>query len=346
MPPVVWSSVARIIPHQAREGSALAWKRLPRSSWSDGDYVVARVESPQGGAIEAPDGHAVRVVQGDLVVCALGVRRATLEVVGDWRAVDSDRLDTLTRAGVVGRATSVSNWIAPLLVALRYLGHLELGGFPARMSDWALAEPTPGSGPATPAVVLIGTSMSSGKTTAALCIIRRLQALGLTVAGVKLTGVARFSDILAMRDSGAVRVADFVDAGLPSTVAPRDGVVAATDRLLAALDAERPDVLVAEAGASPLEPYQGDAVLERLASRTRLTVLCASDAYAVRGGVDAFGTQPDFVAGRAASTSASVALVSRLSGLEALDTTDPDAWPRIDEFVAHAFGVRDEPADD
>jgi hypothetical protein len=306
---------------------------------------VAEVESEGGGIIEAPDGHMVSVVKGDLVVCALGARRATLEVVGDWRSMETDRMDTLTRAGVVGRATSVSGQIVPFLVELRYRGHLELRGAPARMSDWALPAPASIAESPTPAVVLIGTSMSSGKTTTARFLIRRLLGLGLTVAGAKLAGVGRFSDILAMRDSGAVRVLDFVDAGLPSTAAPREAVVAATDRVLAAVDAGHPDALVAEVGASPLEPYHGDAVLERVGTRARLIVLCASDPYAVLGAIEAFGMRPGLVAGRAASTSAAVALVSRLSGLEAVDVTKPDAWPHIDEVLARSLGIDRAPAD-
>ena len=54
-----------------------------------------------------------------------------------------------------------------------------------------------------PLVLLIGTSMSSGKTSAGRVIIRALKYMGLNVAAAKLTGSARYRDILQFRDAGA-----------------------------------------------------------------------------------------------------------------------------------------------
>lgn len=336
MPTMVWSSVTRVI---ERGGLDVSWEPRPRGEWADGDYLAAEVRST-GGVIEAPDGHYIRVEPGDVVIGALGARRATLEVVGDWRGVAEDgRIHSLTRGGVLGLVTSAARDLVQYVIEMRYLGHLRLGGAFTGMTDWALP---PGAGPrasATPAIVLIGTSMSSGKTTAARTLIRRLAAMGLTVAGTKLAGVARYSDVLSMRDAGAATILDFVDAGLPSTVAPRDVVSDAARRVLAAVDARAPDVLVAEAGASPLEPYRGDAVFTELADRIRLTILCASDPYAVVGAERAFGLRPDLVAGRSAATSASIALVFRLSGIEAMDVSDPAQRDRVDEILAAALGV-------
>ena len=70
--------------------------------------------------------------------------------------------------------------------------------------------------------------------------------------------------------------------------------------------ASRADIVVAEAGASPLEPYNGEALLERIRPHVRCTVLCASDPYAVLGVTRGFGFDPDMVAGVATSTSAGV----------------------------------------
>ena len=85
---------------------------------------------------------------------------------------------------------------------------------------------------------------------------------------------------------------------------------------MAALD---PDVIVAEAGASPLEPYNGTEAYRRLAPLVKLTILCASDPYAVLGVQHAFNIAPDFVAGPAANTTAAIELVKRLTGVRALN---------------------------
>ncbi len=333
---IIWSSLTRVIRHEGRD---VDWRPRERGAWAEGDLIAAEAESA-GGVIEAPDGHYVRVETGDVVMGALGTRRATLEIVGGWRDVREDgRIQSLTRGGVLGRITSAATELTPYVIDLSYLGHVRLDGEPTRLRDWMLAPAGPPRHPRTPTIALIGTSMSSGKTTAARMLIRRLTSMGLRVVGAKLAGVARFADVLSMRDSGAEAVFDFVDGGLPSTAMPRDVVVESTRRVLAAVDALGADVLVAEAGASPLEPYQGAAVLRELEPRLRMTVLCASDPYAAVGAERAFGLRPDFVAGRAAATSAAVALVSKLSDLEAIDVTDPACRPRIDAMLAGALGI-------
>ena len=68
-------------------------------------------------------------------------------------------------------------------------------------------------------------------------------------------------------------------------------------------------------------------------------MLCASDPYAVRGVIDAFDATPDLVAGRVAATSAGVDLVARLTGLEAIDVTDPGQVGRIDAHLERALAA-------
>ena len=62
---------------------------LPQTSWSTGDFVVGRVLEAHRG-IENWEGRTAAVAAGDLVVGALGSRAATLQAVGDWRAIGAD----------------------------------------------------------------------------------------------------------------------------------------------------------------------------------------------------------------------------------------------------------------
>jgi hypothetical protein len=101
--------------------------------------------------------------------------------------------------------------------------------------------------------------------------------------------------------------------------------------------AEAPDVVVAEAGASPLEPYNGATLLALIGDQVRCTVLCASDPYAVVGVVQGFGIAPDLVAGVAANTTAGTELIRRLTGLEALDLHDRASHPRLTEILVAAL---------
>jgi hypothetical protein len=297
---------------------------ISRSRWATGDYVVGRVTGVSRALhqVELPNGRMADVARGELVTGALGRRAATLEAVGDWRDVTDDgHMHLLTSAGLMGRATSVSPFL-PALVSLDYVGHLHLHGEPTRMRDWVIPAPA-GARFDLPVVLVIGTSMSAGKTESAKVVVSQLRDSGRVVVGAKLTGAARYRDPLAMWDAGATAVFDFVDAGLPSTAVPRDEYTAAIETVLARMGSCGADVAVIEAGASPLEEYNGAALADLIGDQICFTVLCASDPYSVAGLVAAFGTKPDLVAGGAANTTTGVALVRQLSGLTAVNLLDP-----------------------
>lgn len=306
---------------------------LPPSEWETGDYVVGEVVSRWNAAsrIELFNGRMAEVYAGDVVVGAFGVRAATLEAVGDWRSIGPDRhMQALTGAGLFGRATSVSPFL-PSMVELLYQGHVCRDQDKLRMKDFVPVVEK--SDYRVPTVLLIGTSMSSGKTTSAKVVVRQLVDAGLRVAAVKLTGAGRFRDTLGMGDAGADVLFDFVDVGLPSTVVEPAEYRAALETLLSMIEARGVDVVVAEAGASPLEPYNGDVLIEEIRDQIRFTILCASDPYAVVGVTQGFGFQPDLVAGLATSTSAGVDVIKRLTGFEALNLLDHDSPSRLGEIL-------------
>jgi hypothetical protein len=312
---------------------------LPRREWATGDYVVGKVASPPSrlSRIELPNGRMVEVMEGDLIVGAFGVRYATLEAVGGWQNIGADRrMEALTGAGLLGRATSRSVLLPPLL-SLSYAGHVVLAGGKATMQGYV--PPVAERAFDLPVVLLVGTSMSAGKTTSAKIIVRLLREGGLRVIGAKLTGAGRYRDVLAMQDAGAERVFDFVDAGLPSTVAPENEYRSALRGLLSRMAAAEADVAVAEVGASPLEPYNGAAAIEEIWPNVRFTVLSASDPYAVSGVVAAFGHRPDLVTGVATSTRAGIELVEKLCGVEALNVLDRASVPRLGALLRGVLGA-------
>lgn len=328
----VFSSVTRI----ARDAAEpVAVEPLPHDAWATGDYVAASVNVEAGtlSEIECTTGRMVSVLTNDLVIGALGERYATLETVGSWRDVGDDmRLETLTRAGVLGRSTSASAPSRAALVPLDYQGHVLCGGDKVTMGQFVDA--VPARSLEAPVCLMIGTSMSAGKTTAAKAVIRALKRHGLRVVGAKVTGVARYREILTMLDAGADRAVDFVDVGLPSTFCEKDVFVPALHGLLSRLAETDPDVAVIEVGASPLEPYNVETAVDELGDQVSLTVLSASDPFAVVGVATAYGLKPDLVTGRATTTTAGVELTQRLSGVPALNLLDPGALPRLDGLLA------------
>ena len=184
---------------------------LDRDHWATGDFVVGRISGARNRLYrcETKTGRMTEMVVGDLIVGALGKRAATLEGVGDWRDTGPDlQLEALTSAGLLGKSTSISPMF-PNLMHMKYEGHVLRNGRKVTMKDFVIpAVPRPLD---IPVVLLIGTSMSSGKTTSGRLIIRALKYMGLDVAAAKLTGSARYRDILQFRDAGA----DYVVVGRP-----------------------------------------------------------------------------------------------------------------------------------
>jgi len=310
---------------------------LPRSDWGMGDYVVGRVTGVPSSLykVELANGRMVDVLEGDLIVGAFGDRTATLEGVGSWDAIGPDEnFHALTGAGLFGAATSTS-MLLPRLMSLTYMGHVLRNEQPLRMQDFVLD--TPHAKLKAPVVLLVGTSMSAGKTTTGRMIIHELKKSGLRIVGAKFTGAARYRDVLTYKDAGADAVLDFVDAGLPSTVVPRKQFREAMQYLMQRIAALEPDILVAEAGASPLEPYNGESAIDLLQKHVQLITLSASDPYAVVGVQTAFGLKPDLVTGPATNTTAGIELVEKLCGVPALNLMDPDSLGDLRRLLRDSF---------
>ena len=312
---------------------------LAREHWETGDYVVGKVLDTRGHlkAIELPRGRMIEVMEDDLVVGAFGRRAATLEAVGDWQSIDhTGEFNALTAAGLFGKVTSMSPFISSPM-RLQYQGHVTRNDTKMTMR---------GSLPQLdiidfdiPIILIVGTSMSSGKTMSGRVIVHLLSQMGLNVVGTKLTGAARYRDMLSFRDAGASAIYDFVDAGLPSSAVDEATYREALPYLLSLIARDKPDVVVAEAGASPLEPYNGGIAKEMIRDNVKFKLLCAQDPYAVVGVQHAFQRSPDLVAGGAANTDAAIALVKKLSGLPALNLMEPASRDQLGAMLRKALDL-------
>jgi len=317
----------------------LEHRAVPSDGWAFGDYVVSevtRVPTGMGGGFELPDGRIVAPMKGDLLVGALSRRFATLEATGSFEAVGEDGvMHLLTEAGCFGALTSRSRF-SPALIEVSYRGHVTRDGEGVNMRDSALA----GTGDAfrIPVLLLVGTSMSAGKTHAGRVAVRALKELGHQVVAGKLTGAGRRRDVLALGDAGADHLVDFMEAGLPTTVCAPELYREAVGALLSSVASLHATVAVIEAGASPLEPYNGATLADMLEPNIRYTILCASDPYAVEGIRVGWSRDFDLVSGPAANTAAGVQLVRKLTSLPASDLNDERSWPDLAARLESAFG--------
>ncbi|UCF47039.1 MAG: DUF1611 domain-containing protein [Myxococcales bacterium] len=328
---ILFGSLARIADLESRDFN---YAPIPREQWEAGDYVVGSIAIARGGlsSLELPNGRVMHPEDGDLILGALGIRYATLEVVGSYERVGPEgHMELLSAAGLLGHATSVSRML-PSLMRVDYRGHATRGGRKLSMRDFA-KRPEAKIEYSAPTILIVGTSMSAGKTTSAKIIIRQLKRAGLRVVGTKLTGTGRYRDTLAMLDAGADAAFDFVDVGLPSTVVGPEQYRKHLRNLLGLIGEAEPEVVVAEAGASPLEPYNGEVVLDELGETISLSVLCASDPYAVVGVMRGYDIIPDLVAGLATSTSAGVELVGKLTAVRALNLLDANSIAELQDIL-------------
>lgn len=301
-------------------------RHLPFDQWSNGDYVVGEITTrpAHDARIEAPSGRNIEPLEGERVIGALGRRRATRGIVGSWENIDNPdgTMHVIGGGGIIGQVRSISPYLHDP-IALDYLGHVHINGTPKNMSDYVELDGNKSFD--TPVVLVLGTSMSSGKTMSAKVVVRTLVEMGMDPVACKLSGSGRYHDIMTMKDAGARQVFDFVDAGLPTTVIQPERYQHLITDLLSHLESTSPEVLVVEIGASPLEPYNGSIAIEQLKSNVKYTILTASDPYAVVGLNDAFDTDIDLVSGIATNTEAGIELIDELSGLPAINLQDESA---------------------
>jgi len=251
--------------------------------------------------LEDTTGRMTDLRPGDLIAGALGERHALHGYSGvvPSEVLVGDTLQLLNAGGVIGSGEgSVPGLGAPhdvevLGAVLGFDGLDRTRGVAANIADAALplaplvAAPLPASEGSSaglpPVLVLVGTAMDAGKTTAASAIIAGLTRRGLRVAAGKLTGVSLRRDILQMSDAGADSTCLFTDFGIVTSTA--DNACATARAILAYLAESEPDLIVLEMGDGLLGPYGVGPILadEVVGPAFTSTVLCAQDPVGVWG---------------------------------------------------------------
>ena len=291
--------------------------------------VEALEEKAVYGELELRGGRLARIIRGDLIAGVLGERQALKGFVGSVpsHVEPGDTLHILNMGGVIGICSSAnSDFGKPLQV--RVVGSVVVNGHPANIADNAVPWQT-SLRECAPIILVSGTCMNAGKTTAACEIVRELTSRGYRVAAAKLAGVATQRDLLNMQDHGAVCALSFSDAGLPSTTRTDSCLVPAAKGVLSALSACNPDVIVVEFGDGIMGHYGVDILLRdrELMSHVRAHILCANDLVAAWGGLrylDELGVSVDCVSGPATDNSAGVDYITGHFNIEAANgRTEP-----------------------
>jgi hypothetical protein len=291
-----------------------------------GAVVVVRAleEKSVYGELELRGGRMARVIKGDLIAGVLGERQALKGFVGSIpdQIEPGDVLHILNMGGVIGQCRSAnSDFGQPLRV--KVVGAVMVNGQQANIADYAV--PWQDELPeCAPIILLSGTCMNAGKTTAACEIIRVLRSKGYKLAAAKLAGVATQRDLLNMIDHGAIDSMSFSDAGLPSTTHTDTCIVPAAKGILAALSASRPDAIVVEFGDGIMGHYGVDKLLQdrELMGHVAAHILCANDLVAAWGGIlflEQLGTHVDCISGPATDNSAGIDYITERFGKPAMN---------------------------
>ncbi|HTX25045.1 MAG TPA: hypothetical protein VMD03_10345 [Steroidobacteraceae bacterium] len=317
----------------------------------EGVVIVVEVLTSKStyNTLELTSGRMAKVGKGDIVVGALGQRKALFGYSGHVPESlhAGDVIQMLNIGGVLGICDSVTPDKGKpfdcrvLGVVLHFPYLAERIGVPARVGFRPLARDAKLDTRGVPVVALAGTCMEAGKTAAACAIVSRMRHRGLIVDAFKATGVSLRRDILAMEDAGARQSMIFTDLGVVSTT--RENGPALTRTMLTELAASKPDAIVFELGDGILGAYGVDAILESSDIRMLLTgvVLSANDPVAAWGGVsllrDRFRIEPCVVTGPATDNRVGVEIIEQQLSVPAINAMSNGA--ALGDRVIEAIGL-------
>lgn len=289
----------------------------------EGSAVACRVLTSRReyGHLELTTGRKARLVPGDIIVGVFGSRAALRGFCGrvPTSVKAGDVVHLLNQGGVIGLSDGSHAGLGDP-IQLEVIGTPIRQGRGLRLGEHAIDPAIPVGGALPPILVLVGTCMNSGKTTAAAVITRYLRRRGRIVHAGKVTGVAAIKDLLMFADNGASKVLSFLDCGLPSTCY-KDEIPSVAHTLMAHLSQEAPDFIILEMGDGLMGEYGVDEVFEdplfqRLVSGVILAANDVVGAVASAERIKSLGMDVRVVTGPATDNIAGVRRVEK-AGLRA-----------------------------
>jgi len=269
---------------------------------NSGDLVLAEVVSiGSHKRSQLAEGRNSTLYVGDKIVLCCGDRYAPDQFEGRG-IITGDVCDMLAGGGLIGKMNHKNDTISEptQLKPLALLTDKE--GEVINISSYSVEER---NAPEDMTVIgVVGASMNAGKTTATVALAYGLKKAGFNVATIKATGTGAFGDFNAMLDAGIEHVADFTDAGMPSTyLQPMETVERGTASLLADARLKGAEIAIVELA---------DGIYQKETSKllTDSTLIdevfdgfmyASGDAVSVVGGVEhlrAIGHDPIAVSGK------------------------------------------------
>lgn len=297
-----------------------------------GDVVYGTLHQPgHHPELESRSGRLHRLTGATRSLFVYGTRYATDAFDADLPERATSAVDLVARSGLVGRVRGAHTRMAAP-TTIRVLGRVYgVDGRPLNTLDHPLAVPasTTKTHPRARVILVVGTSMNAGKTTAASAIAGVLTSMGHRARASKITGTASLREIHGPADAGAKPVSDFTHLGYPSTHGLGEAeLIGIFNRLDLKYGNNPSNYWICELADGVLQAET--AVLlghPELRSRTHRVVLCATDTLAAVGGVRALADHQldtHLITGLATSSPLGAAEVAAATGRPTIDTTHPD----------------------
>jgi hypothetical protein len=152
-------------------------------------------------------------------------------------------------------------------------------------------------------ILVVGTSMNSGKSSSAVACCWALSTMGHDVRASKITGTASLKDVLHMQDAGAKIVNDFTHFGFPSTYMLNEADLLHIFNQIDLKIANNPKNYWVVEIADGILQRETAMLLKSNAVRSRIhrLIFAANDAFGAIGGLDVlknhFNLEPDAISG-------------------------------------------------
>lgn len=303
--------------------------------------------------LELVSGRMSKLKKGDIIAVALGGRMALKGFVGRLpKALKTgDIIHLLNFGGVAGICTSANVQEVGEPLRIRVLGGIARRGALLNINDASLFKPLGMMKNKTPLIIVTGTSMDSGKTTAATEIVKTLTRMGMKLAGAKLTGVGAHRDIYKMQDNGVDLAVSFSDCGVTSTAGINsDTMVSVAKGALEYLSSKsKPDAIIIEFGDGLMGKYGVNAILEdtQIQNNVRLHIGCASDPVGAIGlakACDDLGLPLDVLSGPVTDNQVGKQIIAENVGCLTYNAFNPsNEW--LDLVIARWLGLDERKSD-
>ena len=199
----------RVPPEKMTQLKVVNWVPAP------GDLMLARVETiGQHTRIELTHGRRSHMFPGDEIIVCCSSRYAPDQFHAELQDGVWPR-DLVAGGGVASTELHRHQRMKPSTKLVPLGAVCGPDGRPLNVAEFAVeAQDT-----RLPikAILVAGTAMNAGKTSAAAALVRGFAARGYRVGAVKITGTGSGGDPWLMLDSGAHAVLDFTDGGFAST---------------------------------------------------------------------------------------------------------------------------------